>query len=161
MDAHNQSEIYDLESSYHGLSNDYESSLGVHGKFKQKIIQVCGSGFDMNSHQPDAKQVLSKALLNAAEVMGLTQLDIAAVIGLDHSVLYQGISPDSKAGELAKLFIRCYRSLYVLVGGDQEQMAHWMHTYNKQTQGIPADQIKKDIGLSCVLDYLNAIRGTD
>ena len=29
-----------------------------------------------------------------------------------------GISETSKAGELALLFIRCYRSLYVLVGGD-------------------------------------------
>lgn len=109
---------------------------------------------------PDRAQVLHEALINAGKALGLTQADLAAVIGRGRSDISRGnIDPDSKPGELALLFIRCYRALHVLTGGDAAAMKHWMHTENHHTGGTPALQIRTVQGLVDVLEYLDAIRG--
>ena len=108
----------------------------------------------------DRASVLAEALANAGRQLGMSQADLGAVIGRDRTVISRGrIDPASKAGELALLLIRCYRALYVLVGGNPEQMRHWMQTENLHTGGIPAEQVKTVQGLTSVLEYLDAIRG--
>ncbi len=108
----------------------------------------------------DKASVLAEALLNAGKHLGMSQADLGEVIGKDRSAVSRGrIDPASKPGELALLFIRCYRALYVLVGGADEQMKHWMHTENRHTGGVPAQQVKSVQGLVAVLEYLDAMRG--
>jgi Protein of unknown function (DUF2384) len=107
----------------------------------------------------DSPAVLSKALLNAGKALGLSQSTVGQVIGKDRTTLSRGIDPQSKSGELALLLIRCYRSLYVLVGGKTIDMKHWMHTANRHTNGIPAEQINSVQGLLRVVEYLDAMRG--
>lgn len=109
--------------------------------------------------QPDDRQVLTKALINAGRIMGLSQAELGQVIGMDRSVLNRGLNPASKSGELALLLIRAYRSLYVLVGGKPEEIKHWFHTENRHTGGIPAEQVKQAAGLVRVVEYLDAMRG--
>jgi hypothetical protein len=108
---------------------------------------------------PAPDQVLTKATLRAGNALGLTQADIGAVVGRDRTSLRRGIDPDSKAGELAALLIRVYRSLYALVGGDAEAMRHWMATHNHHTGGVPREQIRTVTGLTRVLEYVDAMRG--
>jgi len=103
--------------------------------------------------------VLSKSLINAGKALGFSQTDIGKIVGKDRSSFARGVDPDSKAGELALLLIRCYRSLFVLVGGNSDDMKHWMHTRNKHTGGIPAEQVTTVQGLNNVLTYLDAMRG--
>ena len=118
---------------------------------KQQLLQDNGS---------TKSQVLTKALLNAGKEMGLSTVNLGNIIGKDRSTFSRGgISPDSKPGELALMLIRCYRSLYVLVGGNNEHIRHWMHTQNNGTQGIPAEQISRVDGLVHVTEYLDAMRG--
>jgi hypothetical protein len=108
----------------------------------------------------DHAGVLGEALVNAGRQLGMSQADLGAVIGKDRTAISRGrIDPASKAGELALLLIRCYRSLHGLVGGNREQMRHWMHTENRHTGGVPAEQVKTVQGLSTVLEYLDAMRG--
>ena len=108
----------------------------------------------------DQASVLSEALANAGKLLGMSQSDLGEIIGKNRTAISRGgIDPASKAGELALLFIRCYRALYVLVGGDVAQMRHWMQTENLHTGGIPAEQIKTVQGLTTVLEYLDAMRG--
>ncbi len=109
--------------------------------------------------QPDERAVLSKALLNAGKALGLSQAEIGRIIGKDRSSIQRGLDPASKSGELALLLIRCYRSLYALVGGRTEDIRHWMRTPNLHTGGIPAQQLLTVQGLNEVLGYLDAIRG--
>lgn len=109
--------------------------------------------------QPVQKDVLVKAVVNAGKSLGLTQEELGEVIGRDRSSFSRGIEPDSKTGELALMLIRCYRSLYAMVGGDEETMKHWMHTSNKYFNDSPAAQIKSIPGLMTVVEYLDAIRG--
>lgn len=113
-----------------------------------------------NNASKDKAMVLAKATLNAGRGLGLSQARIGRVVGKDRSTLSRsGVDPDSQSGQLALLLVRCYRSLYALMDGNEEQMKHWMHTPNRHTGGIPAEQVLSVAGLVHVCDYLDAIRG--
>lgn len=109
--------------------------------------------------QPDEKHVLAKAVIRAGKSLGLSKEDVGNVIGRNRTSFARGVDPHSKSGELALLLIRCYRSLYVLMGGKDKDLNHWMHTANRHTQGIPSEQIMSITGLAQVVEYLDAMRG--
>lgn len=108
---------------------------------------------------PDAGAVLTKALLNVGTGLGLSRERLGEIVGRDRTAFSRGLDPSSKAGELALLLIRCYRSLYALVGGDPAAMRHWMQTPNRDTGGVPAEQVRSVQGLVTVVEYLDAMRG--
>jgi hypothetical protein len=109
---------------------------------------------------PQPGIVLTRALVQAGKQLGLTQADLGVVVGRDRTALSRGsIEPDTKAGELALLLIRAYRSLHVLIGGEPAQMKHWMHTENLHVGGVPAALVRTVPGLIRVVEYLDAIRG--
>lgn len=109
---------------------------------------------------PDPAAVLGKATLRAAARMGLSREELAAVIGRDRSSISRaGIAPDSKPGELARLLLRCYRSLAVLVDDDEGQIREWLGMPNRHTGGVPREQLQAVAGLVTVTGYLDAIRG--
>lgn len=108
---------------------------------------------------PDTRFVLTKALVSAGKGLGLSQERVGEVIGRDRTAFSRGLDPTSKSGELALLLIRCYRSLYALVGGDPVAMQHWMHTRNRDTGGVPSEQVRSVQGLVAVVEYLDAMRG--
>lgn len=114
----------------------------------------------LRQETPDPRQVLAEATLNAARGLGLSQQDLQAIIGKHPSnIRRHGIDPDSKSGELALLLVRLYRSLYVLIGGDSELMRHWLHTHNRDTGAVPAEQVRQIQGLAELVAYLDALRG--
>ncbi|MEM9404007.1 MAG: MbcA/ParS/Xre antitoxin family protein [Pseudomonadota bacterium] len=107
----------------------------------------------------DPGRILGTAALRAAERMGLSRADLGEVLGRDRSSISRsGVDPESKSGELAKLLIRCYRSLAVLVDDDQGQIREWLTTPNRHTGGVPQDQLRTVPGLVTVCEYLDAIR---
>lgn len=113
---------------------------------------------------PDPGEVLAKATLRAAAQLGLTQSELAAVLGLHRtgvSRLKHGgnLAPDSKQGELALLLIRLARALFALAGGDQQWIRHFMQSPNHLTGGIPAQQVQSIQGLVTVLRFLDGMRG--
>ncbi len=115
----------------------------------------------LKAASPDRARVLGEATLNAVRALGLTQGDLQAIIGRHPSnVRRHGIDPATKAGELALLLIRVYRGLFALLGGDARSMRHWMHTANRDTGGVPAEQLRSIQGLAEVVAYLDALRGT-
>ena len=112
----------------------------------------------------DKKTVLAKAVLNAAESLGLNQTQLAAVLGVHRTTIsrlktHPELHPATKQGELALLLIRLARGLYALAGGDKEWMKHFMHTKNRITGGIPIEQISTARGLVAVLNLIDALRG--
>ena len=111
--------------------------------------------------QPDPALTLGKATFRAADKLGLTQAEVAEIVGRNRTTIARnGIDPESKSGELAAMLIRCYRGLYALTGGRDEDMRHWTHTANHAFNGaIPAALCKRVEGLSSVLRYLDAMRG--
>lgn len=111
-------------------------------------------------HKPDKTEVLGRSLLAAAEELGVSKADIGAIIGRNRTTIDRnGIDPDSKAGELALMFIRIYRSLFALMGGDRDNMRHFLRTNNLGTHGVPAEQLHNIQGMVTVCTYLDAMRG--
>ncbi|WP_305857197.1 MbcA/ParS/Xre antitoxin family protein [Balneatrix alpica] len=115
-------------------------------------------------HPPQAEAVLAKAVLRAAEQLGLKQAELGAVLGMHRTAVSRlkqslALSPASKQGELALLLIRLARALFALAGGDQQWMQHFMRTVNRATGGVPAEQVQSIQGLIQVLQFVDAIRG--
>lgn len=113
----------------------------------------------VTQQRPDPKLVLSKAVLNAGQNLGLRREEIGRILGKDRSSISRGLDPDSKSGEIALLLIRCYRSLAVIVGEDAKIMAHWFSTENNHIGGIPRDLAMTIQGLVHVTEYLDSMRG--
>jgi hypothetical protein len=109
--------------------------------------------------RPATNAVLGKAVLRAAERLGLSRTQLATALGRDRTSLTRsGVDPESKAGELAMLLVRVYRSLAVLVDDDEGQMQEWLVTPNRHTGGVPREQLLTVTGLVTVCTYLDAIR---
>jgi uncharacterized protein (DUF2384 family) len=110
-----------------------------------------------------AGPVLTRAALRAAERLGLPQKDLATLLGVSPSTVsrfgQRPLDPRSKEGELAVLFVRLYRSLDALVGGQDEAARDWMHAENHHLGGPPVRLVQTVTGLVHVLEYLDAMRG--
>ena len=114
--------------------------------------------------KPAADTVLAKAVLRAADQLGLKQAELAAVLGMHRTAVSRlktsaSLDPATKQGELALLLLRLARALFALTGGDQDWIRHFMRTPNKITGGIPAAQIETIQGMATVLQFVDAIRG--
>jgi hypothetical protein len=118
--------------------------------------------FPGSGAQPD--RVVAKAVLAAADRLGLRNRHLGAVIGSSEASVSRlqhgrGLDPESKEGELALLFLRLYRSLDALVGGDDAKARLWLNAENEHVTGVPAERIKTVEGLVDVVQYLDAMRG--
>ena len=113
---------------------------------------------------PDPALVLTKATLRAAAQLGLSNADLACVIGVSEAsasrlkTYARMIGPDTKEGELALMLVRVFRSLDPLVGGNENKRIAWMESYNKALLGIPRQVIRKADGLVRTLSYLDGMR---
>jgi uncharacterized protein (DUF2384 family) len=118
------------------------------------------------SAQPhaDPAAVLTKGLLRASGLLGLSSAALARVLGVSEASVSRLVSgartvdPASKEGELALLLIRVYRSLDALVGTDAAQRKAWMESHNRGLNGRPIDLIERAAGLAAVVSYLDAMR---
>ncbi|MGH6925439.1 MAG: MbcA/ParS/Xre antitoxin family protein [Propylenella sp.] len=108
--------------------------------------------------------VVAKALLKAAERLGLSNRALGRVVGLSEaSVSRMGkgaftLRRDDKAFELGLLFIRLFRSLDAIVGGDEAVARAWLRNENNALGGKPLKLIETVPGLVNVLAYLDARR---
>lgn len=122
------------------------------------------SSLVLASGAPDPSNVLTKATLAAAARLGLRNKHLAEVIGVSEATVSRwqsgrGLDANRKEGELALLFLRLYRSLDALIGGDDIKARSWMHAENDHVGGVPADRIRTVEGLVDVVQYLDAMRG--
>ena len=108
--------------------------------------------------------MIAKALLRASAALGLSQRDLARVVGVSEATVSRlprgmALDPNAKEAELALLFLRVYRSLDALVGGQDDKARAWLHANNAHVAGVPAERIKTVEGLVHVAQYLDAMRG--
>ncbi len=118
----------------------------------------------VKQYKPTQEVVLAKAIVKAAEQLGLKQAEAAKAIGIHRTAFSRlksnpALDPDSKEGQLALIVIRIARALFALTGGDEKWIKRFMHTRNKMTGGVPAEQIASIEGLMAVLRFVDAIRG--
>jgi uncharacterized protein (DUF2384 family) len=108
---------------------------------------------------------LSKAVVNAAGELGISQATVADVLGVSvatASRLFAGtyrLNPARKyEWEFALLFVRIYRSLVAIVGTGEPGRT-WLHNENNGLAGKPIELIRTAQGLIRVLEYLDSYRG--
>lgn len=105
--------------------------------------------------------IVMKAYIKAYKTMGISDVHAAKLIGVGRSTLLRKASfeTESKQSELQILFIRLYRSLFALFGGDLASMKHWFEHKNKHIRGVPRELCFTVTGLVNVNAYLDALRG--
>jgi len=114
--------------------------------------------------QDARRAVLSKAVVRAARLLGLTQTQVAATIGLSDATvsrMFGGkylLDPSCKEWELGSLLVRVFRSLDSIVGSD-DKARQWLRGKNLALGERPLDLLPKAEGLIRVLHYLDAARG--
>lgn len=113
---------------------------------------------------PASGAVLRRAVTRAAELLGQKRAALAEMLGVSLASaarLVRGerdIDPGSKEGELALLFVRCFRSLDAVLGGDEAAARAWFDAQNSALSGCPRELVLRVPGLVDVLRYLDAMR---
>jgi len=114
----------------------------------------------MNS--ASTSMVLAEAVLNTADLLGLSNTQLATVMGLDLKSMNQiefsaVLEPASSQGKTGLLLIRLYQGLSALTGGDSEWIDYFMNAFNTATNGVPIQQIQNRKGLEKVLTVVEAL----
>lgn len=118
-----------------------------------------------SSREPVAEAaVVTRALLRAAARLAVPQKAVGRIIGVSEATvsrLQSGratLAPGDKAFELAVLFIRLFRSLDAMVGGDEAAARAWLHGPNLALGDVPLTRIQSVTGLVDVIAYLDSRR---
>jgi hypothetical protein len=108
--------------------------------------------------------VVAKATLRAADLLDIRDRQLAHIIGVSPATVSRmraggyPLESGQKPFELAVLFVRLYRSLDALVGGDDDVARQWIGNHNTVLDGTPIDLIQTVSGLTNVIQYLDARR---
>lgn len=108
--------------------------------------------------------VVGKSALRAASYLQIPNRALARIIGLSDSTITRvaqgkyALEPGSKPFELALLFVRLFRSLDAITGGDPVTARAWLRADNTALNGKPLDLMMHVPGLVDVIAYLDARR---
>jgi hypothetical protein len=106
----------------------------------------------------------TKAILRAADRLQVSNRALAKIIGLSEASVsrmragHYALAPTDKSFELAMLFVRLYRSLDAIVGGDDAAAAEWLRSDNLALGAPPLALVQTVPGLMHVVHYLDARR---
>lgn len=118
-----------------------------------------------DSNQDRQRQVITQAVVQAADLLQIKGADLANILGLSAasvSRMRQGsyqLDPARKEWQIAVLFVRLFRSLDSIVAGREKDAIAWLNSDNTALHARPVDLLKDVAGLVHVLDYLDAVRG--
>ena len=113
---------------------------------------------------PAVEAVATKAVLRAASRFGLSNKQLARMLGLSEATVSRmgsgayTLSPGDKSFELAILFIRLFRAIDAVTGGDEGVASAWLRNENLALGGTPLTLLQSISGLVHVLGYVDAHR---
>lgn len=108
--------------------------------------------------------VVTRATLRAASRLGLSHKVLARVLGLSEATVSRMgtgsylLKPGDKSFDLALLFVRLFRSLDAIAGGDEQTARAWLRNEHLALGGVPVSLIESVGGLVNVVGYLDARR---
>jgi len=114
--------------------------------------------------RPSPNAILTRAALRAADRLDISAKTLASVIGVSEATVSRMKKGDfvlergSKPFELALLFVRLFRSLDAIVGGDEGVARAWLKNPNTALDGRPIEKIRSISGLVDAIAYLEARR---
>ena len=113
---------------------------------------------------PAEEAVATKAVLRAASRLGLSNKQLARILGLSEATVSRmgsgayTLSRGDKSFELAVLFIRLFRAIDAVTGGDEAVASAWLRNENLALGAAPLMLLQSISGLVHVLGYLDAHR---
>jgi hypothetical protein len=108
--------------------------------------------------------VLTKAMLRASERLQIPASQLSEIIGVSEAGISRMrgqklmLEVGSKPFELALIFVRLFRALDAIVGGDEKTASAWLRNRNLAFGETPLQKIRTISGLIEVLAYLDARR---
>ncbi|TIN29884.1 MAG: DUF2384 domain-containing protein [Mesorhizobium sp.] len=117
-----------------------------------------------NAAKTAENAVLTKATLRAADLLEVTARMLASVIGVSEATVSRMrrdeflLERGTKPFELAVLFVRLFRSLDAVVGGDAAVARAWLKNANTAFDAAPLEKILTITGLVDVIAYLDSRR---
>lgn len=112
----------------------------------------------------ERERIVTSALSKAVQKLEFTQSELADVLGVSKSTasrIMKGtyiLKEDQKDYEIAVIFLRIFRSLDAITGGEDRVNVAWMRNNNTALSGVPAALVKNLTGLMNVVTYLDARR---
>ena len=109
-------------------------------------------------------RIMTQAVVRAAEKLALSGKDLAAILGVSEPSVSRmrkdefWLEENSKTFELGALFVRLFRSLDAITGGDGTVARAWLRNGNRALGARPLDRIKTISGLRHALAYLDSRR---
>jgi hypothetical protein len=122
------------------------------------------SAISLAAPQPREAAVVAKAALRAAERLELSGKLLGEILGLSEPTISRmkagdfTLQRDRKAYEIALLFVRLYRSLDAIVGGDLTSARAWIRNHNTALEAAPVELMRTISGLIHVIEYLDSRR---
>jgi len=116
------------------------------------------------SAKADPSPVLTKAVLRAADIMGLNQATLAKVLGVSAASVSRmragdyRLNPNSKEWELATLLVRLFRGLDAIMAGDEAALRSWLDSPNAALRDKPRALLTQVAGLTRTVDYVDGYR---
>ena len=113
---------------------------------------------------PVPDEVVTRATLRAAARLELSNRVVARVIGVSEATVSRMgtgaflLKTSDKSYDLALLFLRLFRSLDAITGGDEAVARAWLRNDNTALGGMPAALVETVSGLVNVVGYLDARR---
>jgi transcriptional regulator with XRE-family HTH domain len=111
-----------------------------------------------------ARETLTGAVLNAAELLDVSQSELAAILGLSPATVSRMttgrylLQLDRKEWQLGALFVRLFRSLDSITGGRDELSRAWLRSHNNALSATPASLLDQVESFVRVVQYLDASR---
>lgn len=109
-------------------------------------------------------EVLGKAVLRAAAVLGIEPVHLAKILVISTSSisrLFHGaylLKSAKKSWELSVLVVRLHQGLESILAGDEIAVRSWMWNPNTALHGTPAEIIATVQGLVSVVGYVESFR---
>jgi hypothetical protein len=108
--------------------------------------------------------VLTEAVIRAADQLGVSARSLSAVLGVSEATVSRmrrrdfALERGTKPFELGVLFVRLFRSLDAIVGGDETVAKTWIKNQNLALEARPLEKIMTIAGLVDVIAYLDSRR---
>jgi hypothetical protein len=125
-------------------------------QLRQKVAQ--------DTQSQAAQQTLTRAVLKAADLLAVPQLELSNILGISPATVSRMASerywlqPDRKEWQLALLFVRLFRSLDSITGGRDELSRAWLRSHNQALAAAPSSLLSEIESFVRVVQYLDASR---
>lgn len=114
--------------------------------------------------RPETGPVVTRAVVRAADRLQLRARALAATLGVSEATVSRmkrgdfALEPGTKPFELGVLFLRLFRGIDAIVGGDDKVAASWLANPNTALEARPIEKVQTVSGLIDVIAYLDARR---